>query len=29
MRAVLVDTRAPANLSLAEAEEPTPAPSEA
>jgi NADPH:quinone reductase len=29
MRAVLVDTRAPANLSLAEAEEPTPTPSEA
>src|ERR671916_1179839 len=29
MRAVLVDTKAPANLSLAEAKEPTPAPSEA
>ncbi len=29
MRAVLVDKAAPANLSLGEAEEPTPAPSEA
>ena len=29
MRAVLVDKGAPANLSLGEAEEPTPAPSEA